>query len=115
MKEYVFKNALEFADWSRENEIFNMEYLGSLGGRKSQNCFGVDIEKKETLIICIEKKVNDQFFMNKEEMNLWIELCGATDVMNFGLSQLFIGFNIFKCKLGGREMNCYIEATELLI
>lgn len=114
MNELGFKNTLEFANWSRDQEICSIEYLGTPGGRKSQNCFEVDIEKKDTQLVCIEKNANELFFISKDEMDHWIKLYEATDVTNNGLSDVFVGFNIFQCKTGKSEMTLYIDATALL-
>lgn len=114
MNEWVFKNTAEFANWSRDQEICSIEYLGTPGGRKSQNCFEVDIEKKDTQLVCIEKNANELFFISKDEMDHWIELYEATDVINNGLSDIYIGFNVFQCKIGGFSITLVIDATALI-
>ncbi|PKL77476.1 MAG: hypothetical protein CVV25_14455 [Ignavibacteriae bacterium HGW-Ignavibacteriae-4] len=114
MNELEFKSTAEFADWSRDQEICSIEYLDAQGGRKSQNCFEVDIEKKDTQLVCIENNANECFFMSKDEMDLWIKLSEATDVVNNGLSDVFVGFNVFLCKTGKFEMTLYIDATALI-
>jgi hypothetical protein len=114
MNELGFKSTVEFSNWSRDQEIYNIEYLGTLDGQKSQNCFEIDIEKKVTQLVCIETNANELFFISKDEMDQWIALNKATDVVNNGLSDVFVGFNIFQCKTGESEMTLYIDATALL-
>ncbi|AFA47908.1 ubiquitin family protein [Acetobacterium woodii] len=114
MDELRFKSTVEFANWARDQEIYTIEYLSILDGRKSQNCFEVDIEKKDTQLVCIEKNAHELFFSNKDEMDRWTEFNEATDVVNDGLSDVFVGFNVFQCKTGEVEMTLYIDATALL-
>lgn len=73
MNELEFKNAVEFANWANDKEILNLEYLGTLGGRKSENCFEADIEKNGVYLICIEKSEKEIFFENFDDLTKWQE------------------------------------------
>ncbi|WP_126981255.1 hypothetical protein [Acetobacterium bakii] len=111
MNELVFKNTLEFADWSSGKEIFNMEYLGSLDGHKSQNCFEVDIEKNGVYLIGIEKSEKELFFKSAEDLSKWTEVNKVADLINNGLSDIYVGFNQFDCLKDGQEIRIYIDSV----
>lgn len=114
MKEINFESSSAFLDWKADKEIFGMEYLGTLNGRKSQVCFEVNIENEETQLICINKSANELFFISKEEMNEWLINNQAKDIINQGFSDIYTGFNEFCCTLDDLVMVCFIDSTALI-
>lgn len=114
MEEHNFKNSCEFAEWSNDMDIYNMEYLGTLSGRKSQVCFEVDIRNTEKQLVCIDKSACELFFISQEEMEEWVINNEVSDIINTGYSDVFIGFNEFSCKRGVNEMTCFIDASMFL-
>lgn len=111
MNELEFKNTAEFTNWANDKEIFNLEYLGTLGGRKNQNCFEADIEKKGVYLICIEKSETEIFLNSLEELSDWQGKNEVTDLINNGLSDIFVGFNQFIAQSDGNEIQIYIDAV----
>lgn len=111
MNEMVFKNTIEFANWAGDKEIFNMEYLGTLGGRESQNFFEADIEKNEVYLVCIEKSEKEIFFESLDDLTEWQEKNKISDLINNGLSDIYVGFNQFVAQKGGHEIQIYIDAV----
>lgn len=111
MNELEFKNTAEFANWANGKEIFNLEYLGTLGGRKSQNCFEADIEKNGVYLICIEKSETEIFLNSFKELSDWQGKTEVTDLINNGLSDIFVGFNQFVAQSDGQEIWIYIDAV----
>jgi hypothetical protein len=110
MNELVFKNTIEFANWATDKEIFNMEFLGTLGGRKSQNCFEADIEKNGVYLISIEKSEKEIFLKSFDDLTEWKEKNKVTDLFNNGLSDIYVGFNQFIAQNDGQEIQIYIDA-----
>jgi hypothetical protein len=111
MNELEFKNTIEFANWANDKEIFNMEYLGTLGGRKSQNCFEADIEKNGVYLICIEKSEKEIFLKSFDDLIEWQEKNKVTDLINNGLSDIYVGFNQFVAQKDGQIIMIYIDAV----
>ena len=114
MIEHNFKNSCEFAKWKADKEIYNMEYLGTLSGKKCQVCFEVDIENEGTQLVCINKSANELFFISQVEMDDWMKNNNAMVIVNNGYSDLFVGYNEFQCKVADIEISCYIDATALI-
>lgn len=115
MEEHNFKNSCEFAEWSNDMDIYNMEYLGTLSGRKSQVCFEVDIRNVEKQLVCIDKSACELFFISQEEVEDWYINNKVLDVVNNGYSEVFIGFNEFLCKCGSLDITCYVDASMFLL
>lgn len=112
--EHNFNNSHEFANWKSNKEIYNMEYLGTLSGRKSQVCFEVSIEKEEPQLVCININANELFFISKIELNEWLINNHARDVINQGFSDIYPGFNEFSCRTREIETICYVDSTALI-
>lgn len=53
------------------------------------------LKKKTRSLFASKKKQISCFFMSQDEMDQWIELNNPKEIINNGLSDVYIGFNLF--------------------
>lgn len=112
--EHNFNSSHEFVRWKSDKEIYNIEYLGTLSGKKSQVYFEVHINNDDSQLVCININANELFFISKEELNDWFIANQAREIINNGYSDIFSGFNEFCCRTAKGNYICMVDSTALL-